>query len=84
MKMMRGFLVWYNNRDVVPFLEAIKKQFAFYRQQNIDMFNRRYQRSGSNNALPVQRNPIEHLCHKVTFLKILYRDDYMNKFTIVP
>ena len=38
MKTMRDFLVWYNNRDVVPFLEAIDKQFAFYRQQNIDMF----------------------------------------------
>ena len=38
MKTLRDFLVWYNNRDVVPFLEAIDKQFAFYRQQNIDMF----------------------------------------------
>ena len=38
MKTMRDFLVWYNNRDVVPFLEAIDKQFAFYQQQNIDMF----------------------------------------------
>ena len=38
MKSMRDFLVWYNNRDVVPFLEAIDKQFAFYKQQNIDMF----------------------------------------------
>ena len=37
-KSMRDFLVWYNNRDVVPFLEAIDKQFAFYKQQNIDMF----------------------------------------------
>ena len=35
---MRDFLVWYNNRDVVPFLEAIDKQFAFYKEQNIDMF----------------------------------------------
>ena len=33
MKSMRDFLVWYNNRDVVPFLEAIDKQFAFYKQQ---------------------------------------------------
>ena len=32
MKSMRHFLVWYNNRDVVPFLEAIDKQFAFYKQ----------------------------------------------------
>ena len=38
MKSMRDFLVWYNNRDVVPFLEAFDKQFAFYKQQNIDMF----------------------------------------------
>ena len=27
---LREFLIWYNNRDVVPFLEAIYKQFAFY------------------------------------------------------
>ena len=38
MTTMRDFLVWYNNRDVVPFLEALDKQFAFYQQQNIDMF----------------------------------------------
>ena len=38
MKTMRDFLMWYNNLDVVPFLDAIDKQFAFYKQQNIDMF----------------------------------------------
>ena len=38
MKSMRDFLVLYNNGDVVPFLEAIDTQFAFYKQQNIDMF----------------------------------------------
>ena len=38
MKTMRDFLVWYNNRDVIPFLQAIDKQFAFYQHQNIDMF----------------------------------------------
>ena len=38
MTTMRDFLVWYNNRDVVPFLEAIDKQFVFYQQQHIDMF----------------------------------------------
>ena len=37
MTTMRDFLVFYNNRDVVPFLEAIDQQFAFYKQ-NIDMF----------------------------------------------
>ena len=38
MNTMRDFLVWYNNRDVIPFLQAIDKQFAFYQQHNIDMF----------------------------------------------
>ena len=38
MKTMRDFLVWYNNRDVIPFLQAIDKQFVFYQQHNIDMF----------------------------------------------
>ena len=38
MTTMRYFLVFYNNRDVVPFLECIDQQFAFYQQQNIDMF----------------------------------------------
>ena len=38
MTTMRDYLVWYNNRDVTPFLEAISKQFAFYRDRDIDMF----------------------------------------------
>ena len=38
MTTMRDYLVWYNNRDVTPFLEAIAKQFAFYRDRHIDMF----------------------------------------------
>ena len=38
MKTMRDFLVWYNNRDVIHFLQVIDKQFAFYQQHNIDMF----------------------------------------------
>ena len=35
---LRDFLVWYNNRGVVPFLQAIVRQFAFYQQRGIDMF----------------------------------------------
>ena len=38
MTTLRDFLVWYNNRDVTPFLVAISKQFAFYRDRDIDMF----------------------------------------------
>ena len=38
MTTMRDYLIWYNNRDVTPFLEAISKQFVFYQKQNNDMF----------------------------------------------
>ena len=38
MTTLRDFLVWYNNRDVVPFLQAIDRQIAFYEQRGIDMF----------------------------------------------
>ena len=38
MKTFRDVLIWYNNRDVVPFLEAIEKQFHFYKLRHIDMF----------------------------------------------
>ena len=38
MTTLRDFLVWYNNRDVVPFIQAIDRQFAFYEQRGIDMF----------------------------------------------
>ena len=38
MTTMNDYLVWYNNRDVVPFLEALEKQFSFYCQLGVDMF----------------------------------------------
>ena len=37
MTTLRDFPIWYNNRDVVPFLQAIDIQFAFYQQRGIDM-----------------------------------------------
>ena len=37
MTTLRDFLVWYNNRDVIPFLGAIAKQFAFYHDRGIDL-----------------------------------------------
>ena len=40
MTTLRDFLVWYNNRDVVPFLQAIDRQFDFYQQRGIDMFKK--------------------------------------------
>ena len=41
MKTFLDFLVWYNNRDVVPFLEAIDKMSEFWKERNIDIFKDR-------------------------------------------
>ena len=38
MATMRSFLIWYNNLDVGPFLEAVEKMFVFYKDRNMDMF----------------------------------------------
>ena len=38
METLREYLIWYNNRDVTPFLDAIAKQAAFYLDRHIDMF----------------------------------------------
>ena len=37
MKTFRDFLRWYNNKDVVPTLQAMKKMMEFYHDQKIDM-----------------------------------------------
>ena len=38
MTTLREFLVWYNKRNMVPFLQATDRQLAFYQQSGIDMF----------------------------------------------
>ena len=38
MTTLEDFLVWYNNSDVVPFLQAIDREFVFYQQRGIDKF----------------------------------------------
>ena len=35
---MKDFLEWYNNLDVIPFIDAIKVQKEFYNDFNLDMF----------------------------------------------
>lgn len=37
MRTLRDFLVWYNNLDVVPFLEALNKMSQFWRRYGVDM-----------------------------------------------
>ncbi|XP_078681083.1 uncharacterized protein LOC144916013 [Branchiostoma floridae x Branchiostoma belcheri] len=38
MTTMRDFLVWYNNKDVGPMVDAVHKMFDFYKDLGIDMF----------------------------------------------
>ena len=37
MQSFKDFLMWYNNKDVVPALEAMQKIIEFYHQKEIDM-----------------------------------------------
>ena len=37
MKSFKDFLLWYNNKDVVPILEAMQKKIEFYHQKETDM-----------------------------------------------
>ena len=37
----KDFLRWYNNKDVVPTLEAVQKMLAFYHKKGIDMLKLR-------------------------------------------
>ena len=34
----KEYLVWYNNRDVEPFVKAVSKQACFFADRGIDMF----------------------------------------------
>ena len=38
MKTMKHFLIWYNNKDVMPFIKAISAQVEIYISKGIDMF----------------------------------------------
>ena len=37
MSIFKDFLLWYNNKDVVPILEAMQKKIGFYHNKGIDM-----------------------------------------------
>ncbi len=38
MKMFKDFLEWYNNLDVLPFIEAVEKIKTFYKAKKLDLF----------------------------------------------
>ena len=39
MQPFEDFLVWYNDLDVVPFIEAVEKMNQFWQERKIDMLN---------------------------------------------
>ena len=39
MKSFKDFLMWYNNEDFVPTVEAMRKMIEFYHQKEIDILN---------------------------------------------
>ena len=63
MKTMHDFLVWYNNRDVVPFLDAIDKTICLLQTAEHRYVQRRCKRPGTDIALSLQRTSVEHLLH---------------------
>ena len=38
MKTFKDFLEWYNNLDVLPFIEAVEKMKTFYKNKRLDLF----------------------------------------------
>ena len=38
MKTFKDFLEWYNNLDVLPFIEAVEKMKQFYKMKKLDIF----------------------------------------------
>lgn len=38
MTSFKDYLIWYNNRDVQPFIEAVEKLSRFYKENSIDLF----------------------------------------------
>ncbi len=38
MKTFKDFLEWYNNLDVLPFIEAVEKMKTFHKNTRLDLF----------------------------------------------
>ena len=68
------FLWWYNNKDVVPILEAMQKMIAFYHDKDIDMMN-------FARTLTIFANTYLHKCADAYFHPFTEGDrDLLEKF----
>lgn len=61
MKTLKDYLIYYNNLDVVPFVESIEKMKAFYKVKKLDMFKDAISIPGLSNKYMF--NSSEEDCH---------------------
>ena len=77
METFQDLLKWYNNKDVVPTLEALRKMMQFYQQKGIDMLNLGF-------TLPNLANDILHSSTPPKFLQFNQEnksfDDYIREW----
>ena len=72
MQTFRDFLMWYNNKDVEPTLEAMKKMISFYHSRQVDMLKLGY-------TLPNLANRFLHSSTDAAFFPFCEKDkEYDN------
>ena len=59
METFQDFLEWYNNKDVVPTLEASQKMMQFYHQKGIDMLKLGFTLPNSANRILHSSTPLK-------------------------
>ena len=55
-KILRDYLEWYNNCDVIPFVQAIERMQMFKKKSNLDMFKGWSKCSWFSVKIPHERN----------------------------
>lgn len=80
MRTFRDFLVWYNNKDVGPFLQALENMFDFYRAKNIDMFKQGISIPGLTLRYLFQNNERASFC----LIPNNHSDLYQKTLSVAP
>ena len=73
METFQDFLKWYNNKDVVPTLEALQKLMQFYHQKRIDMLKLGF-------TLPDLANRILHSSTSLKFFPFNQEDQRFDDY----
>ena len=67
------FLKWYNDKDVIPTIQALKKMISFYHDNNIDMMKQTL-------TLPSLANRILHSSTNAKFFPFTYEDRELDNY----